>query len=124
MDFFGQRSGPTWFGLDLCTGRRAAGRRLPGPPQHAHLLPPSRPIDGLEVITVARLCLGRESSDARRLLEWARTPRHGRVSTAYHRRARSLARVATFLNVQRTGKATALAPPTDESAIDQTKESP
>jgi hypothetical protein len=33
---------------------------------------PSRPIDGLELITAVQICLGRESRAAYRLLTWAR----------------------------------------------------
>jgi hypothetical protein len=109
----------------------AVFRALPNTPIYSPrkgVFEPSRPIDGLELVTAVQLCLGRESPAAQRLLVWARMRGTGQSvrahyrengrprSTAYYRRRRSLKRIAAFLNEQRDGKVTALAPAANTSA--------
>jgi hypothetical protein len=44
---------------------------------------PSRPIDGLELITAVQLCLGRETQARQRLLQWARMGARGESIRAF-----------------------------------------
>ena len=70
---------------------------------------PLRPIDGLELIAAVQKILGRESPACYRLFRWARVRAEGGSfrefcreagrprSSAYYRRAKSLARIAAAL---------------------------
>jgi hypothetical protein len=113
--------GVDWTGERVAERLVAAFRAMPGISIYSPskgVFEPSRPIDGLELITVVQLCLGRESRECRDLLTWARLKaKAGDVSirehfrqagrnrkSFYYRRDRDLDRVAAFLNEQRAGK--------------------
>jgi hypothetical protein len=67
--------GVDWTGERVAERLVAAFRAMPGISIYSPskgVFEPSRPIDGLELITVVQLCLGRESRECRDLLTWAR----------------------------------------------------
>jgi hypothetical protein len=113
--------GTEWTAARVADALIAIFRQLPGTSFYSPrvgVFKPSRPVEGLELITAVQACLGRESPAARLLLTWARVRAGGGSfqmhcretgysrSTAYYQRDRSLKRVAAWLNRERAASLT------------------